>query len=195
MAYEISVAQIYVGTGVTAINAGNITDERLNSSVCGLMRDGVTGIDTSMLEAQLAESLGNLSQDLEAFREEEQNIFNDWFTNLRTALEGDVAATLTSKVAVLESEVPNKLEGTARTVTLSSSGWSSSAPYTQTVNVAGVTATSEGYAVPDDASFEAYAKAMIRVSAQGNGTVTFKASKLPTTALTVTVVVFTGVKA
>lgn len=53
LAYEISVAKIYVGVGVTAINAGNITDERLDSSVCGLMRDGVTGIDTSVISAQV----------------------------------------------------------------------------------------------------------------------------------------------
>lgn len=192
VAYEISVAKIYVGTGVTALNAGNITDERLDSSVCGLMRDGVTGIDTSMMEAQLAESMGNLSADLQAFREEQQNIFFNWFESLQTALEGDVAANLTSKVTVLEQ---NKLEGSAKTVTLSASGWSSSAPYTQTVSVTGVTADSEGYAAPDDASFEAYAKAMVRISAQGDGTVTFKASKLPTAALTVDMVILSGVKA
>lgn len=66
VAYEISIARIRVGVGVTAINAGNITDERLNSSVCGLMRDGVTGIDTSVMEAQFNSVIGNLEAELQA---------------------------------------------------------------------------------------------------------------------------------
>lgn len=63
IADEISVAQVYVEAGATAIGAGNITDERLNMAVCGLMRDGVTGIDTSVIEAQwqeLTKKLRNL---------------------------------------------------------------------------------------------------------------------------------------
>ena len=44
-AYEISLAKVYVAAGTTEITAANITDERLDESVCGLMRDGVTGID------------------------------------------------------------------------------------------------------------------------------------------------------
>ena len=62
-AYEISVAQIYVGVGVTGINAGDITDERLDADVCGLMSDGVTGIDTSVIQAQFREMLQQLHDE------------------------------------------------------------------------------------------------------------------------------------
>lgn len=65
-AYEISVAQIAVAAGASAINAGNITDERLNESVCGLMRDGVTGIDTSVLQSQYNAILAELEANLQA---------------------------------------------------------------------------------------------------------------------------------
>lgn len=65
VAYEISIAQIRVGVGVTAINAGNITDERLDSSVCGLMRDGVTGIDTSVINAQVTALINELQDALQ----------------------------------------------------------------------------------------------------------------------------------
>ena len=65
-AYEISVAQIAVASGATAINAGDITDERLDEDVCGLMRDGVTGIDTSVMEAQFAAVMGELEDNLQA---------------------------------------------------------------------------------------------------------------------------------
>lgn len=65
-AYEISVAQIAVASGATAINAGDITDERLDESVCGLMRDGVTGIDTSVLQNQYNAILADLEANLQA---------------------------------------------------------------------------------------------------------------------------------
>lgn len=66
VAYEISIARIRVGAGVTAINAGNITDERLDSNVCGLMRDGVTGIDTSVINAQVTALINELQGTLQA---------------------------------------------------------------------------------------------------------------------------------
>lgn len=65
-AYEISVAQIAVAAGATAINAGNITDERLDEAVCGLMRDGVTGIDTGVLQSQYNAILAELEANLQA---------------------------------------------------------------------------------------------------------------------------------
>ena len=65
-AYEISVAKIAVAAGATAINAGSITDERLDTSVCGLMRDGVTGIDTSVMQSQFNAILGELEDSLQA---------------------------------------------------------------------------------------------------------------------------------
>ena len=69
VAYEISVAQIRVGVGVVGINAGDITDERLNADVCGLMSDGVTGIDTSMIQAQFEALIVNLQRELQAVYE------------------------------------------------------------------------------------------------------------------------------
>ncbi|MBR4929749.1 MAG: hypothetical protein IKZ00_03000 [Bacteroidaceae bacterium] len=66
VAYEISVAQILVGVGVTAINAGDITDERLDAGVCGLMSDGVTGIDTSVIHAQVSALIRTLQENLQA---------------------------------------------------------------------------------------------------------------------------------
>lgn len=40
--YEISLAQVRINAGATSIASTNITDERLNNDVCGLMTDGVT---------------------------------------------------------------------------------------------------------------------------------------------------------
>lgn len=44
--YEISLAQIRVNANASSISASNITDERMNNTVCGLMTDGVTPFES-----------------------------------------------------------------------------------------------------------------------------------------------------
>lgn len=64
-AYEISPYEITVKAGATGINASDITDKRLDESVCGLMRDGVTRIDTSVINAQVSGFVRELQTNLE----------------------------------------------------------------------------------------------------------------------------------
>lgn len=66
LAYEISIAQVLVRVGVVGINAGDITDERLDANVCGLMSDGVTGIDTSVIQKQFENLIKRLQAELQA---------------------------------------------------------------------------------------------------------------------------------
>ena len=60
---QISLAKIAVNAGVTAITASMITDERLNTSVCGLVTDRVS-IDTSMMHSQFEALLKAVSNEL-----------------------------------------------------------------------------------------------------------------------------------
>lgn len=64
-AYEIGLYEIRVRVGTTGISAGDITDKRLDESVCGLMRDGVTRIDTTVINAQATEFIGDLQDNLQ----------------------------------------------------------------------------------------------------------------------------------
>lgn len=48
LTYEISLARVRVNAGVKAITAYDITDERMDNTVCGLMTDGVTPFDPEM---------------------------------------------------------------------------------------------------------------------------------------------------
>lgn len=50
--YDLAIADILVGKGVTAIKQANITDQRYNSSVCGIVTGVVDQIDASTLTAQ-----------------------------------------------------------------------------------------------------------------------------------------------
>lgn len=61
---QISLAQVSVAAGTTAITASMITDERLNPDVCGLVTDTLR-IDTSVINAQFAELLDQLRTAIE----------------------------------------------------------------------------------------------------------------------------------
>lgn len=50
--YELGLCTISVPAGSAAITAANLTDTRADETVCGVMRDGVTGIPTAQLIAQ-----------------------------------------------------------------------------------------------------------------------------------------------
>ena len=71
------------------------------------------------------------------------------------------------------------------TVTLASTGWSSS---TYTASVTGVTASNTVIVSPDPASYADYVAAGIYCSAQAAGTLTFTCTTTPTSAITVNVV-------
>lgn len=73
---EICLAEINVPAGATEITSYNITDTRLDESLCGLVSMGVKKIPTDGLEAQ----------------------FMDWFDDLQTNLDGDVAYNLQSQI-------------------------------------------------------------------------------------------------
>lgn len=76
-----------------------------------------------------------------------------------------------------------------QTVTLTTAGWAQNGSvYEQTVNVTGMTAdTTQSSAVmtatADDAQEKALSSAQVRMSAQGDGTITFRAPALPTAEL------------
>lgn len=71
------------------------------------------------------------------------------------------------------------------TITLASADWSSN---TQTVNVSGITSTALVQVSPVASDVEAYAKAKIICTAQGNGTLTFTCGSVPTSNLGVIVI-------
>lgn len=73
---EICLAEITVPAGATEITSYNITDTRLNEELCGLVSMGIEKIPTGGLEAQ----------------------FMDWFEDLQTNLDGDVALNLQNQI-------------------------------------------------------------------------------------------------
>ena len=121
--YELALADIYVGAGVTAITQSKITDQRLNTSLCGVVAAVVQQIDTAAFNAQLQawfaeyQSLsaaeyntlvsymnslklqGNtqyeaFEQHMADFETQAAADFNAWFNGLQTVLDDNAATNL-----------------------------------------------------------------------------------------------------
>ena len=60
--YDLCLAQITRPAGSTTITAGNITDTRLDESLCGVMSDGVTRIPTDQLLAAAQSRINALEE-------------------------------------------------------------------------------------------------------------------------------------
>ena len=60
--YDLCLAEITRPAGSTAVTTGQITDTRLDEKLCGLVRDGVTGIPTDELLAAAKERIGELEE-------------------------------------------------------------------------------------------------------------------------------------
>lgn len=126
-AYEIALADIYVGKGVISITQANITDLRLNSELCGIVHGVVDQVDTTTLFAQYAswyeQTTGQANLDIDAMLNQFMSDFNAWYTtntnqwsneftvwfdSIKGQLEGDIAANLASQVTDLQNTKADK---------------------------------------------------------------------------------------
>ena len=63
LTYDLCLAEIARPAGSTSISTGQITDTRLDEALCGLVRDGVTGIPTDELLAAARERIAALEEN------------------------------------------------------------------------------------------------------------------------------------
>ena len=62
LVYDLCLAQVRRPAGSVTVQPGDITDTRLDESLCGVMRDGVTGIPTAQLLQQAQARIGALEE-------------------------------------------------------------------------------------------------------------------------------------
>lgn len=84
-AYEMALADVYVAKGALTVIQANITDLRLNNSLCGIVHGLVDQVDTTTIFNQYQSWFNNLS--IEKMQE-----FQDWQTEVTTALESWIDA-------------------------------------------------------------------------------------------------------
>lgn len=75
--YELHLYHVRREPGATAITAADITDQRLNSTYCGLMADSVTNIDTSAIESQVKSLMDRLEKEINSRLESVDNALNN----------------------------------------------------------------------------------------------------------------------
>lgn len=100
--WDLSVAQINITRNSTQITLADITDERYDNAVCGIVHAIVDQIDTTTLynqiQADLAEYKGQYQSDWLAWSSGQMQAFEEWFETVRNILDENVAATLLSYI-------------------------------------------------------------------------------------------------
>lgn len=115
--YDLKLAEILVPAGATYIPQSNITDTRMNESVCGLV--------THILEVQTTEDL---------FAQYEA-IFNEWFNSVKDQVTGDLAIRLQTEFTELNEKVDTYQANTETMISEYKTDMSNSfTQYQQTVN-------------------------------------------------------------
>ena len=81
-AYELGIADIYVGKGAISITQANITDLRLNTNLCGIVHGLIDQVDTTTLFNQyqdwIEQKKAEFNQDLINYANVKQTDFENW---------------------------------------------------------------------------------------------------------------------
>lgn len=147
-AYEIALADIYVGKGVTSIIQANITDLRLDKNLCGIVHGVIDQVDTTTLfnqyQSWIAQQKTIYESDLEDWTTAQQADFQAWFESIQGILDSDVAGNLLLLIQKNESDIKSLIK-TRSNVSVLASGWklnSSTNRYEYKITDADITATS-----------------------------------------------------
>lgn len=189
---EYCLAYVLIRAGATAITGADIEDARGNNSVCGWVTGLIEQVPTTTLyeqyKADWARFMAAEEAESSAWQAEQQADFLRWYGDLQTNLDGDVAASLTSKTLVLESDVEGLKSETAlltarigRTSgTLLASGWTVGEDdvYLQTITVPGVTESNDVMVAPTNAQRDKYIEMGCEAISQSAGSVTFRCSDI-----------------
>ncbi|WP_050696607.1 hypothetical protein [Anaeromassilibacillus senegalensis] len=204
--YEVALATIVIPSDSTAITQSMITDQRLNTTVhptdgkpiAGLMKSipnaDTKGIweDYKELQAQYVtvfdRTNNNFVMTSDAQLQRFQTEFYNWFETAKSVISEDAAGRLLNLINGKADK------STTESATLRASSWTGTAvPYTYTLNISGVTATSNQDLIPGATitaeELEAYQEANLQDGGQSAGTITLKAwGEKPTVSIPVRVI-------
>lgn len=107
-AYELALADIYVGKGVVGLNQANIKDQRLNTELCGIVHGVVDQIDTTTLFLEYEQWMKDKQVDMNDWLYSNQAIFTQefytWFDALQAVFDGSVEANLINEILKVDKK-------------------------------------------------------------------------------------------
>lgn len=108
-AYELGIADIFVGNGVVSVSQASITDLRLNSNYCGVVAALINQVDTTTLfnqyQAWYLETTNQAAADLSTMLSAFQSSFNAWFADLQDILDENTAGNLLNMINDLTDRI------------------------------------------------------------------------------------------
>lgn len=111
--HELGIATVYVAKGASAITQSNITDLRLNSNECGIVRGTVEEIDTTTLfnqyQSWIAQKKVEYDADLINYANTKQSEWDSWYDTTTTQLESDFMAWFNMLEDVLDENTAGNL--------------------------------------------------------------------------------------
>lgn len=80
--YELYIASVLRPVNVPTVSASNLTDLRLDETVCGLMADSVTRVNTAAIQAQVTALIAELNEVLQGVKDNSEFMLKtDWSEN------------------------------------------------------------------------------------------------------------------
>lgn len=104
LVYELGLCTVYIKASSTIINNGDVTSTLLDESVCGLMRDGVTGIPTSQLQEQVYELINDLREVIAGVESGTQMMLKAVYDPDSEVVESGGIPAYTAKVSMLKKK-------------------------------------------------------------------------------------------
>ena len=110
--YDLLLATVSVNKGAVNVSQMNITDTRMDSTVCGWVTGVIEQIDTTDLynqfEAYYEEFKKNHQLDYDATVEKWEKEFDTWFRGIKDKLSGNVAGNLQLQIDDLNDKQPTE---------------------------------------------------------------------------------------
>ncbi len=109
--YELCLADVFIGANVVSISQSNITDQRINTSLCGFVTGIIKQVDTSDLAIQyqtaFSEYYKQATAEFNAYMQSKKAAFDAWYESLTNTLR--VNTTLIKQQYIYETTSDNDM--------------------------------------------------------------------------------------
>ena len=111
--FELVLAQILVGVGVTEIKAADITDTRTDSTICGYVTATVDQMDFDQFKTQFDGWIADFEATESEWQQDTMDAFMAWFEDIRGQLDDDQAGHLQNEIDDLQAALDSIIQYSA----------------------------------------------------------------------------------